>query len=97
MTARYRFTRKARQDLLEIADYISDDDPAAAEKVVDQIVDAIQLLCSFPAMGHVDPSLAGARHRLWPVSRYLLVYRADTDPLQIVRIWDPARGKPKLR
>ncbi|MBI1813903.1 MAG: type II toxin-antitoxin system RelE/ParE family toxin [Deltaproteobacteria bacterium] len=97
MSARYRFTKSARQDLLEIADYISDDDPAAAERVVDQIVEAIERLCQFPAMGHVDIKLAGPRHRLWPVSRYLLIYRPDTDPLQIVRIWDPARGKPRLR
>lgn len=95
MSARYRFTEPARRDLLGIADYISEDDPSAAERVVDQIVDAIELLCKFPQMGHVDEKLGGKKHRLWPVSRYLIVYR-PTDPLQIIRIWDPARGRTQL-
>ena len=48
MSARFRFTKSAAKDLLEIADYVSDEDPAAAERVVDDIIAAIDNLIKFP-------------------------------------------------
>ena len=97
MSARFRFTKSAAKDLLQIADYISDDDPTAAERVVDEIVSAIENLVEFPEMGRIREDLADRRHRVWPVGRHLIFYRPGTQPLEIVRIWAPARGgKPRL-
>lgn len=97
MSARFRFTKSAVNDLLQIADYVSDENPTAAERVVDDIVSAIENLIKFPEMGRVREDLADRRHRVWPVGRYLIFYRPGTEPLEIVRIWDPARGgKPRL-
>jgi len=97
MSARFRFTKSAAKDLLQIADYISDEDPTAAERVVDDIASAIENLVKFPEMGRIREDLADRRHRVWPVGRHLIFYRPGTEPLEIVRIWAPARGgKPRL-
>lgn len=92
MSSRFRFTKSAARDLLQIADYISDEDPVAAERVVDDVVAAIESLVRFPEIGHLREDLADRRHRVWPVGRHLIFYRPGTDPLEIVRIWAPARG-----
>ena len=97
MSARFRLTKSAANDLLQIADYISDEDPTAAERVIDDIVSAIENLIKFPEMGRIREDLADRRHRVWPVGRHLIFYRPGTQPLEIVRIWSPARGgKPRL-
>jgi toxin ParE1/3/4 len=97
MTPRFRFTKSAASDLHKIADYISDQNPRAAEEVVDDIVAALDNLIKFPEMGRIRDDLADSRHRVWPVGRYLIFYRPGTQPLEIVRIWSPARGgKPRL-
>ena len=97
MSARFRFTKSAANDLFEIADYVSDEDPTAAEGVVDDIVSAIEKLIKFPEMGRIREDLADRRHRVWPVGRHLIFYRPGTQPLEIVRIWSSARGgKPRL-
>jgi antitoxin ParD1/3/4/toxin ParE1/3/4 len=97
MSARFRLTKSAANDLLQIADYISDEDPTAAERVVDDIVSAIEKLIKFPEMGRTREDLADRRHRVWPVGRHLIFYRPGTQPLEVVRIWSPARGgKPRL-
>ena len=67
MSARFRFTKSAATDLVEIADYISDEDPPAAERVVGDIVSAIEMLTKFPEMGRIREDLADRRHRVWPV------------------------------
>ena len=92
MSARFRFTKSAAKDLIQIANYISDEDPTAAERVVDDIASAIENLIRFPEMGRIREDLADRRHRVWPVGRHLIFYRPETKPPQIVRILDPARG-----
>ncbi|MBI4514517.1 MAG: type II toxin-antitoxin system RelE/ParE family toxin [Deltaproteobacteria bacterium] len=64
MSARFRLTKSAANDLLQIADYISGEDPAAAERVIDDIVSAIENLIKFPAMGRIREDLADRRHRV---------------------------------
>ena len=41
-------------------------------------------------------SLAASAFRFWPVRSYLIVYRPDTTPVQVVRFWHGARGVPNL-
>jgi antitoxin ParD1/3/4/toxin ParE1/3/4 len=42
-------------------------------------------------MGHVREELADRRHRFFVVYSYLIVYRYETDPLQVIRILHAAR------
>lgn len=43
-------------------------------------------LVDHPGLGHVRDDLADETLRVWPVHSYLVIYRPETTPLQIVRV-----------
>ena len=43
-------------------------------------------LSKMPAMSHIREELADRSHRFWPIRSYPIVYHADTNPLEIVRV-----------
>lgn len=88
---RYVLTAAARADLAEIAEYIRQDSPEAARRVVHSLQSAIKKLAERPGLGHVREDLARISLRFWPVYSYLIIYRAETRPLQILRILHGAR------
>lgn len=58
----------------------------AADRVIDDIHDALEALADFPEMGHRRDDLADAALRIWPVHSYLIVYRPERRPIEVVRI-----------
>ena len=48
----YRLTSSARQDVLDIYDYIAADNPDAADRFVDELYHAFDHLVTFPRTGH---------------------------------------------
>lgn len=82
----FALTRRARDDLLEIWDYIAQDNPDAADRVIADMRGAMQRLADFPGTGHVREDLADETLRVWPVYSYLIIYRPETRPLQIIRV-----------
>jgi plasmid stabilization system protein ParE len=90
----YRLTGKARSDLLGILDYIEADNPDAAARVENAVLDSLAFLTLHPYAGHVRPQLTGRALRFWPVqpfSRYLIVYDPAAKPLTVIRIFHGAR------
>jgi plasmid stabilization system protein ParE len=79
-------TRQAEQDLTEIWDYIARDSADAADRVIGEIQQAMRRLAEMPNMGHIREDLADRCYRFWTVYSYLIVYRADATPLQIIRV-----------
>lgn len=67
-------------------DYIAHDDPTAAGRVLAELRAMMQRLAGMPELGHVREDLADESLRLWPVRSYLIIYRPDRRPLQIVRV-----------
>jgi len=63
--ARVVFTKKAREDLIDIWLHIAEDDPAAADRVLDRLDEAASLLADHPEMG-------AARDDIRPGLRYLI-------------------------
>jgi len=59
--------------MLEIWDYIADDNPAAADRCVDQLGAQFRLLATQPMMGRARNELA-ADMRSFPVGRYVVFY-----------------------
>ena len=53
MDYRLLFTQRALNDLAEIIVYIAEDDPEAASRFGDSLLDHIELLTRFPKMGNV--------------------------------------------
>ena len=87
-------TQAAKGDLLKILEYLEGDNPNAVLKVVDALDDAMQLLADNPGIGHLRPDLTPQDVRFWSVFRYLVIYRSDTKPLEIVRV---LHGKRDVR
>ena len=84
--SRFVLTPAAEGDLLKIIEYLEGDNPNAILKVVDALDEAMQRLAENPGIGHVRPDLTGEDVRFWPVFKYLVVYRPETKPLEIVRV-----------
>jgi plasmid stabilization system protein ParE len=82
-------TPRAAQDVGDIWDYIADDSIEAADRVLDALEKAMYRLSKTPGVGHVREELADRRHRFFPVYSYLIVYRFETKPLQVLRVLQP--------
>jgi plasmid stabilization system protein ParE len=78
-------TPRARADLLEIWDFIAKDNAVAADRVLADIQSSFQRLAELPGMGHIRLELDPA-YRVWRVYSYLIVYRRDSVPLQVIRV-----------
>ncbi|MGH9645862.1 MAG: type II toxin-antitoxin system RelE/ParE family toxin [Bryobacteraceae bacterium] len=89
MTTSYRFTPEAVADLFEIWSYIASDNVEAADRVEAAIYEACSFLAQSPLSGQVRKSFTNRPVRFWTVQRfpnYVLVYRPDTQPLEVIRI-----------
>jgi plasmid stabilization system protein ParE len=93
---RFVLTRLARRDLEEIWEYVANDSVKAATRVLNHLEATIRALARNPGMGHVRADLADRRHRFFPAGSYLIVYRSQTKPLQIVRILHASRDVQAL-
>lgn len=88
---RYILTARAKQDVNDIWDYIADDNIEAADRVLDALENAMYKLAKNPGIGHWREDLTDKRHRFFLVYSYLIVYRLETKPLQIIRVLQAAR------
>jgi plasmid stabilization system protein ParE len=85
----YRLTPEAAGDLFEIWSYIAGDNAEAADRVETAIYDACTFLAQFPLSGQVRKNVTKRAVRFWTVQgfpNYVLVYRLDEQPLQVIRI-----------
>jgi plasmid stabilization system protein ParE len=84
--SRYRLLPEATDDLEEIRQYIAADNPDAADRVVDEILDAIAALVPMPNIGHYRWDLTSLPIRFWTVRRYLVAYASAESPLLMLAI-----------
>ena len=84
-------TPRAEQDVSDIWNYIADDNIEAADRVVAAIENAILKLTQNPGLGHWREELADKRHRFFLVYSYLIVYRPETKPMQVIRVLHAGR------
>ena len=86
----FRLRPEAEADIESIALYIAAGNPAAARHWFDDLHLRFQRLAGMPEMGvardDVRPGL-----RLFPVGRYLILYRLDGGHVEIVRVLHGAR------
>jgi len=94
--SRVRFTRRAREDLLDIWLYIAPrNSEAVAHRVYDQIEEACRRLKDYPQLGPARPDIAeGARALV--IERWLALYRLVEDDVQVVRVVDGVRDLAKI-
>lgn len=83
-------TALAEADLIEIWLYISQDSPNAAERLLDDIEATCLLLAKHPQLGVARPEI-GNECRIFPVGRYLILYRITPNGIEVVRVSHGAR------
>lgn len=88
---RFVLTPEARADLIEIWNYIAEDGIDTADQVIARLRDGFTRLAETPAMGQRREDLADSRHRFWTVHSYVIAYRWETTPLQIIAVVHGAR------
>lgn len=92
----FKLSPEAFQDIEGIWDFISEDNVDAADRVREEIFAACEMLAEVPGMGHLRQDLADEPLRFWPVYSYLIIYRPEATPLEIVRVLHGARDVKHL-
>lgn len=90
-----RYTREAREDLLQIWVDIAPHDMRAADRVYDLIESRCDLLREHRELGPARPEV-GAGARVLIVEKWIAFYRLVEDGVQIVRVVDGRRDLTKL-
>jgi len=91
---RLRWTRLAERDLDQIGNYIGQDNPAAAARVVLELIDQAQtLLPEHPAIGRPGRVL-GTRELVIGNLPYIVAYRVRGRDVEILRVLHTARAWP---
>jgi toxin ParE1/3/4 len=82
----YRLTKAASEDLLEIWNYIATDNLTAADKLIDDIYEAFDLLAENPEIGRKNEPIGKHSFRFWTVrKRYHVIYR-NKQEIEIARV-----------
>ena len=80
----------AEADILEIWEYVADDNIAAADRWVDRLDEQLRLLAAQPMMGRARDELAPAV-RSFPFGRHVVFYVPLDDGIDVVRVLHGAR------
>ena len=82
----YDFHPEVRLDLDEIWEFIREDNLDAADRVIAEILAAIDAVVPFPGRGHRRPDLTSRPLRFILVREYLIAYAPDEKPLWVVAV-----------
>lgn len=97
MKSRYLLAPQAAADLVEIWHYVREKASGhMADRVESVIRERIAFLAGTPGAGHRRKDLTEEDVKFFPVYSYLIVYRAETKPLQIVSILHGRRDLEKI-
>ena len=91
---RVRWLRVALANLEAEADYIAEDNRAAAGRVVQKMFRAANLLKKNPAIGRPG-RVAGTRELVVAGTPYILPYRVRGEVVEILRVFHAARRWPE--
>jgi toxin ParE1/3/4 len=89
-----RLSQEAEQDLIEIFDYILEDNPAAAEKVLNSIQQEIIHLSDHPHLGKPG-RVPKTRELVLSNIPFIVPYQVNENTLEILRVYHSARRWPE--
>ena len=95
---RYELSPEAVDDLVNIREFVAADNPAAADRLIEEFFSAFEHLAAWPRSGHSRNDLTERPVLFWPVGSYLIVYhvRDEDKLLQIVAVLLAARDVPAI-
>ncbi len=85
--AEIRWTEETLKWLLNINEYIAEDNPIAAQKVVDEIYERIQILELFPEIGYKYRDEPDGQVRILLYGHYRIAYFIRKDSIEILGIF----------
>lgn len=93
MSVEIRWTRKALENLDQIAAYIAQDNPTRASSFIGEIKAKTELLATFPGLGR--PGRVPGTRELVVHANYVVPYRVKDNTAQIIRVQHVARLWPR--
>jgi antitoxin ParD1/3/4/toxin ParE1/3/4 len=97
MTRRYVLAPEAADDLVQIWRYIRNQSSIETANRVESVIrEKIVFLAGNPGAGHWRRNLTDEAVKFFPVYSYLIVYRPDTRPLQVVSILHGRRDVERI-
>jgi plasmid stabilization system protein ParE len=92
MSRRYRLSREAKTDLLQIWSYLAEHASfEVADKVAADLRDGMDEIGTSPGIGHRRSDLTKLPIKFYRVHSYLILYAPDEKPLGIVRVLHGSR------
>jgi len=90
-------TDQAISDLKEIVEFVSKDDPQAAKKLGDALIEKALSLTRFPERDRVVPELGEEKTREVSLRPYRIIYDVEKAwrEVYVIRFWHAARGEPE--
>lgn len=90
---RVKWVRNALANLNSEAEYIARDNPAAASRIVNLIMTAVDHLTEHPALGRAG-RVPGTRELVIPGTPYIIPYRIRENTVEVLRVFHAARRWP---
>ncbi len=91
----YRLTQPAEEDVLGIWLHIAQDNLVAADRFVDRLTEAYQLLADNPEMGEkMDQYRFGLR--AWSLGNYVIYFQGVPEGIEVYRVLHGARDQGRL-
>ena len=88
----YALHPEAFNDIDEIREYVAEDSPDAADRMVTEIFDSIRALVLFPQQGYRRPNLTSRPLRFKLVREYVIAYAPEKKPLWVVAVFHGRRS-----
>lgn len=92
----YVLSAGAELDLEQIWEFIAEDNIEAADRWIGKLFGAFDALARAPGMGHKREDLTVHPILFWPVGAYLILYRCQTNRIEIVAVTQGARDVPSF-
>lgn len=93
MALKLEWSELARSDLLTIIDYVSEENPDAAQRLLDDIGSKAGKLSDFPKIGR--PGRVEGTRELVALANYIVVYRESQESVLILRVLHAAQKWPE--
>ncbi len=91
---RLRWTPRALRRLESVWAFIAPENPAAADRTMQRIVDAAEILAAHPAMGRPG-RIMGTRELVLADTPYLIAYRVSETEIAILTVLHAAQRWPE--
>lgn len=92
---RIEYSATARRDLLQIREYIAQDNEQAADRVVLRILHSVRHLAAFPELGPLWRD-TGTRFLSVPGLSYRIHYQIGDSVVEVLTVTHTSRREPQL-